>query len=51
MAIRFQRNTGMLVLAIWLILYGIVGTVGLALPSPLMAILAIVAGVLLLIGR
>ena len=50
-AITFQRNTGMLVLAIWLILYGIVGTVGLALPAPLMAILAIVAGVLLLIGR
>jgi hypothetical protein len=50
-AITFQRNTGMLVLAIWLILYGIVGTVGLALPPPVMAILAIVAGVLLLIGR
>jgi len=50
-AITFQRNTGMLVLAIWLILYGIVGTVGLALPAPRMAILAMVAGVLLLMGR
>jgi uncharacterized membrane protein len=50
-AVTFQRNTGMLVLAIWLILYGIVGTTGVALPPPLMAVLAIVAGVLILIGR
>ena len=44
MAIGFQRNMGMLVLAIWLILYGLSGFIALGLPSPLMAILALIAG-------
>lgn len=47
----FQRNVGMLLLAIWLILYGISGMVALALPAPLMAVLALLAGVLILVGR
>jgi hypothetical protein len=51
MAITFQRNTGMLVLAVWLILYGVGGIVPLGLPSPLMAVLALIAGILILIGR
>jgi hypothetical protein len=41
----------MLVLAIWLILYGIAGIVPIGLPSPLMAVLALVAGILLLLGQ
>ena len=45
------RNVGMLVLAIWLILYGIAGMVALGLPSPLMAVLALIAGILILVGR
>jgi hypothetical protein len=51
MVFQLQRNMGLLVLAIWLILYGLSGLVALGLPSPLMAILALIAGVLILAGR
>jgi hypothetical protein len=51
MAVVIQRNMGLLVLAIWLILYGLSGLVAFALPAPLMAILALIAGVLILAGR
>jgi hypothetical protein len=51
MAVTFQRNLGMLVLAIWLILYGLAGMIALGLPSPVMAVLALVAGILILVGR
>jgi hypothetical protein len=51
MAYTFNRNAGMMTLAIWLILSGISGLVVLPLPSPLMAVLALVAGILILIGR
>jgi hypothetical protein len=51
MAVLIQRNVGLLVLAIWLILYGISGLVAFALPPQLMAVLALIAGVLILAGR
>jgi len=51
MAISFQRNAGMLVLGIWLVLYGLAGIVSLGLPYPLMAALALIAGILILAGR
>jgi hypothetical protein len=51
MAVTFQRNVGMLLLAIWLILYGLAGMIALSLPAPLMAVLALLAGILILIGR
>jgi hypothetical protein len=51
MAVTFQRNVGMLLLAIWLILYGLAGLIALGLPSPLMAVLALLAGILILAGR
>lgn len=51
MAVRLPRNAGMLVLGIWLVLYGVAGMVPLGLPSPLMAVLALVAGILILAGR
>ena len=51
MAINFQRNIGMLLLAIWLILYGLAGMIALGLPAPLMAVLALLAGILILVGR
>jgi len=51
MAIRITRNLGMLLLSIWLILYGISGLVAVGLPGPLMAILALIAGILILAGR
>ena len=45
------RSTGMLLLALWLILSGIAGLVALPLPFPLMAVLALLAGIFILIGR
>ena len=51
MAVNFQRNAGMLLLAVWLILYGLSGFVALGLPAPLMGILALLAGILILVGR
>jgi hypothetical protein len=51
MAVKFQRNLGMLLLAVWLILYGLAGMIALGLPAPLMAVLALLAGVLILVGR
>ena len=45
MAITFQRNVGMLLLGIWLVLYGLAGIVPLGLPSPLMAVLALLSGI------
>ena len=51
MAITFQRNMGLLLLGIWLVLFGLAGIVPLGLPSPLMAVLALLAGVLILAGR
>jgi hypothetical protein len=51
MAVLIQRNMGLLVLAVWLILYGVSSFVALGLPAPLMGILALIAGVLILAGR
>ena len=51
MAVTVTRNLGMLLLAIWLILTGIAGLVPLPLPGVIMAALALIAGVLILIGR
>ena len=47
----FNRSAGLLVLAIWLILYGLSALVTFALPPIVMAVLAIVAGVLILVGK
>ena len=51
MAVAFNRNLGMTFLAVYLIIVGISGLVSLALPLPLMAILALLAGIFLIIGR
>jgi len=51
MALSFQRNAGQLLLAVWLILYGLAGMTALVLPAPLMSVLALIAGVLMLLGR
>jgi hypothetical protein len=51
MAVRVTRNLGMLLLAVWLILYGLAGIVALAFPAPLMSVLALLTGILILIGR
>jgi len=50
-ALIATRSTGMLVLAVWLILSGLAGLIALPLPAPLMAVLALLAGILILVGR
>ena len=49
--IGINRNGGMLLLAIWLILTGLSGLAGLAIPAVLMTVLALLAGILILVGR
>jgi len=51
MAINVTRSAGMLLLAIYLILVGLGGLVGLGLPVPITAVVALLAGVAILIGR
>ena len=53
MATIVTKNIGMLLLAIWLILSGVMPFLNLGFPGmgTIMAILAIAAGVLILIGR
>lgn len=50
---RITRNIGMLLLAVWLILTGLMGLLGLDIPNSaqVMAILALVAGIAILLGR
>jgi hypothetical protein len=50
MAIRMTRSAGMLLLAIWLILTGVSGLAAVGIPGVLMAALALIAGVLILVG-
>ncbi len=49
--IGINRNLGMLLLAIWLILTGVAGLAGLAIPGVLLAVLALIAGILILVGQ
>jgi hypothetical protein len=51
MAVVFNRSAGLLVLAIWLILHGIVAFVPFTMPLVVMPALALIAGVLILIGK
>ena len=51
MGVTVTRSAGMLLLSIWLILTGLAGLVALPLPSVLMAVLALIAGALILVGR
>lgn len=47
---KFTNNVGMILLSIYLILVGVV-YFGVAIPSVILGVLAIAAGVLILIGR
>ena len=51
MAVRLNQNVGMLLLAIWLILTGVSGLVAFALPAMVLPVLALIAGVLILLRR
>ncbi len=48
---NITKNLGMLLLAIYLILIGLIELVHLGIPGIVMAILALAAGILILIGR
>lgn len=49
---KFTRNIGLLLLSIFLIGYGLVALIpGLGVLSPILAILAIAAGIFILLGR
>ncbi len=48
---NFNKNIGMLVLAIFLIVYGIATAFTIAIPVVLLGILALIAGVFILIGK
>jgi hypothetical protein len=50
MAIRVTRSIGMLLLAIWLILTGIAAFAAVPVPAVLMGVLALIAGILILVG-
>ena len=47
----FTKNIGFLLLAIYLILIGIVTLAAVAIPGIILGILALVAGIFILIGR
>ena len=48
---KFTNNIGMIALAIYLILEGLILVAGLAIPAIILGILALVAGIFILIGR
>jgi hypothetical protein len=53
MKLKFTKNLGMLLLAIWLILTGLISLLGLSFAGlgTVMALLALAAGVLILLQR
>jgi hypothetical protein len=51
MAVTVTRNAGMLLLGIWLILSGLSALVASPIPGVVMEVLALIAGVLILVGR
>jgi type IV secretory pathway VirB6-like protein len=48
---NFTKNIGHLLLAIYLILVGIIALAGVAIPSVVIGILALLAGIFILIGK
>jgi hypothetical protein len=51
MAFKFNRSIGMTVLAMYLIVVGVSGLIPLGFPPLVMAVIALVAGVLIILGR
>ena len=51
MTLRFNRNAGMTILGVYLILAGLSGLIAIGLPPVVMSVLALVAGILILAGR
>ena len=50
MAVRTTKSIGMILLGLWLILMGLGSFVSVAIPGVLMGALALIAGVLIIIG-
>lgn len=50
MARGVNRSIGMLLLGVWLVLTGLSGFISLGLPSVVMALLALMAGILIIVG-
>jgi hypothetical protein len=50
-AVGFNRNIGMLLLGIYLVLVGISGIAAIGIPAMVMAVLALLAGILIIAGR
>lgn len=51
MAVVVTRNAGMLLLGIYLLLVGLTGFAALGLPPLLTSLVALLAGILILVGR
>jgi hypothetical protein len=51
MAVRLTRSVGMLLLGIWLIITGLAGLAPLPVPGVITAVLALLAGILILVGQ
>lgn len=51
MAMVATKNLGLLCLAVYLMVVGVTGMVSVPLAAPLTAVLALLAGILLLVGR
>ena len=51
MALPMGRNLGMLLLGIYLILVGVTGLAALPLGGPILAVVALLAGIFILMGR
>lgn len=51
MAVGVTKNVGLLLLAIWLIVSGLAGLTAIGLPPVIMPVLALLAGIMILIGR
>jgi hypothetical protein len=51
MALRVTSSAGMLLLAIWLILSGLAGLGPLPVPGVVLSALALIAGILIVVGR
>ena len=48
---NFTKNIGMLLLAIYLILAGLLSLFGFAIPSVILGVLALLAGIMILLGK
>jgi hypothetical protein len=51
MAVRVTQNVGMLLLGIYLILVGLGGLAAIGIPPVLTTVLALLAGILIIVGR